>query len=248
MVGIAQNIAPTAFNQASKQVSKKAPAFTGLAEVSKKVLTNPRLVNIASSPAQSINWLIFSNMIFRPIFAIAQDPKDKANQYSAGRELFHEGAALGAHAVIIKGFEQLGVWLGKKAFPNSFKGIETFKKFHHQEQELLKVGKTMCDTNPVAKGCVTAASIVGSILTICMIIPKLNNFLLPPILKAVFGFEAEEEGGHGGAKKADGKEGASQETIQVRPRPASIYALQLNDGESLQLRKNITASDLQTLA
>jgi hypothetical protein len=200
--------------------------------VIKSVVNNQKVMKFASDPVWPVAGLIVSNAVFRPLFTLA-DPKasPEAKKYSAAREFFHQVLCLGAHFTLAETFKKIGFALGKKFVGNKpgtgFAELKNYKGV----QDFVKNGGKLLTKYPVVNGSIAAGSILGAILALAVIAPKLNNWLLPPLLNKL-GIKLEDE------KKPES--------------PAGIYAKKLNDGSLLnrpvgQLPRNFTAKQLQTV-
>lgn len=277
---------------------KKDVAFSGWQQGAANVLSKDGLVKVATTPHVSINYLIGSNLIFRPVFAVLEDPKDPANWFSAGREIFHEGMALAVHATVLPMIEAGGFLVGKQLFKNEFQKalngdiLDCFKHIAQKSPEELKtlaegnkalgkllkhhnndakelfnhvkdlknfnfevfeaagavakeLGKNFAQSQPLIKGVLTVASILGSIGVLCFGVPKLNNFVMPKVLKA-FGFDTSKLD-HENTKNEsqEDKKSNNLNSVKVSPRRPGIYAHSLaGESDELLIRKNIRAKDL----
>ena len=183
-------------------------------------------MKFASDPVWPVAGLIVSNAVFRPVFTLADSKASPgAKKYSAAREFFHQVLCLGAHLALADVFKRFGFSVGKKLvgnLPNT--GFDQFKNYG-AVSEFLKKGGNMLQKAPVVNGAIAVGSIIGSIVALAVIAPKLNNMILPPLLNKL------------GIKLEEGE--------KIPERKAGIYAKQLNDLRNGQIPRNFTASQLQ---
>ena len=190
------------------------PVFT-------KFVNNPKVIKFASDPTWPVAGLIISNAAFRPLFTLA-DPnvKPAAKKYSAAREFFHQCLCMVSLFALSEKFKQFGFWAGKKALKN----VDEFKNFNNYKevQGFIKKGGNLLKKYPTINGSIIVGSMLGAIIALAIIAPKLNNWLLPPLLNKL-GIKLKEEEEY---KKVPG-----------------IYAKSLNNG---MLQRNLTASQIQS--
>lgn len=151
-----------------------------------KTVNNPRVMKFASDPVWPIAGLIVTNAVFRPVFTLAdKNTSPEAKKYSATREFFHQILCLGAHFTLAEGFKKIGFKLGKVlAGKSSSIGFDKFSSYGEVKQ-FIKNGGDLMKKYPYLNGSLAVGSILGSIVALAVIAPKLNNILLPPILKTL---------------------------------------------------------------
>lgn len=187
-----------------------------------RIVNNPKVINFASNPTWPVAGLIITNAIFRPVFTLA-DPnvKPSAKKYSAAREFFHQVLCLITHFAFANQFKKLGFWIGKKLLPNN----AAFKQFNNYAEvtKFMKNGGNIIKKFPVVNGAIMVGSTLGAIAALAVVAPKLNNWLLPPLLNTL-GIKLDKEDEY---NKLPG-----------------IYAKSLKNGEIIQ---NFTYKELQSI-
>lgn len=187
-----------------------------------RIVNNPKVIKFASDPTWPVAGLIITNAAFRPLFTLTDsNVKPSAKKYSASREFFHQMLCLAAHFTLTNKFKQFGFWVGKKLLPNKA-GFNQFTNYGEVKNFLAK-GGNLLKRFPAVNGSIIAGSTLGAIIALAVIAPKLNNWLLPPLLD---------------------KLGISLDKKEDYKKVPGIYAGHLTDGK---LPVNITASQLKTL-
>jgi hypothetical protein len=207
-------------------------------------VNNPKVIGIAQNPTASVGTFIAENGAVRSLTTLYYpDPNvtPEAKKYSATRDLCFEVLALPIHLGLTPVFEKMGFKIGKLLFKDKggFKNFNSFADVHKKAEALKKAGKSFGKEYKYVAAMKTGGSVLGAVVVLFAIAPRINNWLTPKVLK-VLGMEK-------GVEKDD------KGNLKVpEPAPRVLYSSQISNGQDrmmesmVHIPQNLTSKALKT--
>lgn len=197
-------------------------------------VNNPGVVHFVKDPYTAISVETACKGTFRPAFTM-MDTKAEigARKFSAVSEAVYQFLCLGIYLAVIPKFKHLGFKIGKHIIgkrPGT--GFAQFKNY--KEVKNFMRSHSLYDKFPLVNGSMIMGSIVGSVLALTIFAPKVVHAIMPNVLNT-FGIKLD-------------KKPEKEEPKTVEPnKNASLDVYQFENGITLSIPKNVTASQLKYL-
>ncbi len=173
------------------------------------ILTNPTLLNVAQNTKASVSIETGLKAAGRPAFIMLDKNTDrKTRKFAAIKELLYQGTCLAIYmGLIMPFFKNKSVQIAKKMLKNNealklFKNTKEYTNYRKLADlpimERLSKDITMFSEKlqknlkaenpekyPVVKGAIEAGSIVGSVLGLAIVAPRISHVVMKPIMNAI---------------------------------------------------------------